>query len=111
MSAVDVVLFSEAIETIHVRIKCSNCGKEFLETSIPENIPELETKLMQHSCPQCKAESLSIAGKEYLIDEFEKLAQETGASIEIISMGHEDGIILKNTFTGIAAVLRFPVDF
>lgn len=111
-AAVDTLLFSEGIERLHVKIQCSNCEKEFLEASKEVDIPELETKISQTKCPNCKQEgSLDIISKDYLIDEFERLCMETGASLEIIGMGHEDGIQLFKTFGGLAAILRYSLEW
>ncbi|MHA2403804.1 MAG: peptide chain release factor aRF-1 [Candidatus Kariarchaeaceae archaeon] len=110
-SAIDVLLFSEAIEKINAKIQCTNCKKSFLESTTPENMPELKTKVGQTDCPKCGKYSLTVVEDQYLVEEFEKLAEETGATIEVISMGHEDGVVLKNTFGGIAAILRFSFDW
>lgn len=111
LGAVDTLLFSEGIERIHVKIQCSNCEEEYLETVKEENIPEIETKVDNHTCPECGNETLEIIEQQYLIEEFERLAENTGADIEIIGLGHEDGRTLMNTFTGIAAILRFPINW
>jgi peptide chain release factor subunit 1 len=111
MAAVETLLFSEGIERVHGRIKCSNCNKEFLESSTEADFPALESKVSRFACPKCKQESLSVTSKEYLIDEFERKTIETGATLEVISTGHEDGMILLKTFTGLAAILRFPANW
>lgn len=110
-SAVETLLFSEGIETVHAKIECSNCGKQFLQGTTQGNIPLLETKVSQTDCPECNNPSLSIIEIQLLIEEFEKQAIDTGATIEVISTGHEDGLTLLNTFTGIAAILRFPINW
>lgn len=111
-SAVDILLFSEGIEKVQSKIECSNCQKQFIESTNWIDQQELKTKLKGTPCPNCKQEgTLSIKEDWELIDEFEKLALDTGASIEIVSIGHEDGQILLNSFTGIGALLRFPVDW
>ena len=112
LSAIDTLLFSEAIEKLHVKIQCSSCNKEFLEASKPEDVVVLQDKISKTPCPNCsKEETLSIINKEHLIDEFMTLAKDTGAEIEIIGVGHEDGQTLMKTFGGLAAILRFPVDW
>lgn len=111
-SAVDILLFSEGVEKVQSKIECSNCKKQFIESTNWIDQQELKTKLNGTPCPNCKQEgTLSIKEDWELIDEFEKLALESGASIEVVSIGHEDGQILLNSFTGIAALLRFPVDW
>ncbi|MCY3411283.1 MAG: peptide chain release factor aRF-1 [Candidatus Heimdallarchaeota archaeon] len=110
-SAVEIMLFSEEIDKLHVKIACSNCDKRFLESTSSVNLPELETKINDTTCPGCGNQSLSIESKQPIIEEFEKMAIDSGATIEIISTGHEDGLTLLNTFTGLAAILRFPIEW
>lgn len=112
LAAVETLLFSDGIQKVHVKIACSNCKKAFLEVTEENDIPVLETKISQIACPNCQAEStLKIAKKQYLIDGFVELAEASGAGIEVISLGHEDGVTLMKTFGGLAALLRFPVDW
>ncbi len=110
-SAVEIVLFSDGIEKIQSKIECSKCGKQFVESTSYINQQELATKLNETTCPKCKSNgTLSIIEDWELIDEFEKLSIETGAEIEVVSIQHEDGQILLNSFTGIGALLRFPFE-
>jgi peptide chain release factor subunit 1 len=110
-SAVDVVLFSDGIEKVQSRIECSNCNKQFIESTSFIDQEELKTKLNSATCPNCKkVGNLSIVETWDLIDEFEKLALDTGAEIEVVSVQHEDGQILLNSFTGIGAILRFAFE-
>ena len=110
-SAVETILFSDGIEKIQSKIECSKCKKQFIESTSFINQKELATKLLDTPCPVCKSTELSIIEDWELIDEFEKLALDTGAEIEVISIQHEDGQILLNSFTGIGALLRYPIDF
>ena len=45
-----------------------------------------------------------------LIDELTILAGHTSAEVSIISMDSEEGSTLKNSFGGIAAILRYPIN-
>ncbi|MCH8909086.1 MAG: peptide chain release factor aRF-1 [Candidatus Heimdallarchaeota archaeon] len=110
-SAVDILLFSEAIELMNVKIKCSNCRKEFVETATPIDFEGLKVKIKSTPCPKCGKKKLAVKEKKPLIQQFEELALETGAKIEVISMGHEDGQMLYKTFGGLAAILRFPIEW
>ncbi len=110
-AAVDVVLFSEKIDRIQYKIKCKKCGKEFIETVNAEDSVGIKRKISEYNCPNCNSVSLEIIQSEDLLDKYEKLALETGASIEIISASHEDGLTLLNTFTGIAAILRYSMEW
>jgi peptide subunit release factor 1 (eRF1) len=44
-----------------------------------------------------------------LIDDFARLAEYTNTEVEIISTETEEGQMLKNSFGGIAAMLRFQL--
>lgn len=111
-SAVEVLLFSEGIEKVQSKIECSNCKKQFIESTTWINQEELRVKLKDATCPKCKQEGkLSIVEDWELIDEFEKLSLDTGATMEVVSISHEDGQILLNSFTGIGAILRFPMEW
>jgi peptide chain release factor subunit 1 len=48
-----------------------------------------------------------VAETQDLIDNFAQLAEYTNAEVEIISSETEEGQMLKNSFGGIAAILRF----
>lgn len=111
LSAVDILMFSEGVEKIQLKIKCSECGKQFVESSDAKGKIEMQIKIKSFACPKCKKISLKIEEELMLISEFEKMAIDTGATIEIISTGHEDGLTLLNTFTGIGALLRFPIEW
>jgi peptide chain release factor subunit 1 len=42
-----------------------------------------------------------------LVDVYAELADRAGANLEIVSVETEEGQMLKNSFGGIAAILRF----
>jgi peptide chain release factor subunit 1 len=66
-----------------------------------------EQSLSGKPCPKCKAPSLAIAETQDLIDDFAQMAEYTNAEVEIISTETEEGQMLKNSFGGVAAILRF----
>ena len=45
-----------------------------------------------------------------LIDELSDLAESTGAEVHLISSGSEEGDSLMTAFSGLAGILRYPVD-
>ncbi|MEM2546772.1 MAG: hypothetical protein QXM37_03985 [Candidatus Bathyarchaeia archaeon] len=55
------------------------------------------------------APSLGIAETQELIEIFANLAEYTNTDVEIISTETEEGQMLKNSFGGIAAILRFKL--
>ncbi len=112
MAAVDTVLFSEGIEKTHLHIHCTKCDYRFIEVKEHGEPTKYELQIDNIPCPNCKEiGGLEIEKEEDLIDEIERLANETGAKIEVISTSHENGMELLKAFTGIAALLRYPVDF
>jgi peptide chain release factor subunit 1 len=52
---------------------------------------------------------LSVVETRDIIDDFADLAEQVGANIEVISTETEEGQMLKNSFGGIAAILRFKL--
>ena len=53
---------------------------------------------------------MEIIEKKDLIDELSDLAEKTGGTVEIISLGSEEGDSLDSAFGGIAGILRYPID-
>jgi len=68
-----------------------------------------EQSLLGKPCPKCKAPSLGITETQELIENFAQLAEYTNTEVEIISTETEEGQMLKNSFGGIAAILRFKL--
>lgn len=106
---VQTLLLSEGLNIIRTTVKCSACGNEFQETMKETALPPFEQSLIGKPCPKCKAPSLAIAETTDLIDDFAELAEQVGANVEIISTESEEGQMLKNSFGGIAAILRFKL--
>jgi peptide chain release factor subunit 1 len=72
-------------------------------------LPPFEQSLIGQPCPNCRAPSLSIYETVDLIDDYAELAARANANVEIISTESEEGQMLKNSFGGIAAILRFKL--
>jgi peptide chain release factor subunit 1 len=72
-------------------------------------LPPFEQSLIGQPCPNCKAPSLGVVDMQDLIEDYAELAEKVGANIEIVSTETEEGQMLKNSFGGIAAVLRFKL--
>jgi len=92
-----------------VTVKCSACNYQEQHTVKNKALQEFEQSLTGKPCPKCSATSLSILEKEDVIDDFAKLAEYTNTQVEIISTETEEGQMLKNSFGGVAALLRFNV--
>jgi peptide chain release factor subunit 1 len=107
--AVNILLLSEGLEMTRVTVKCGACNYEEKHTVKNKVVQEFEKSLTGKSCPKCNATSLTIAEKEDLIDDFARLAEYTNTQIEVISTETEEGQMLKNSFGGVAAILRFKI--
>jgi len=107
--AVKTLLLSEGLDVARVKVKCSACGYEGQQTVKGPMLASFEQSLVGKPCPNCKAPSLSVIDKQELIEDFAKLAEYTNTEVEIISDETEEGQMLKNSFGGIAAILRFKL--
>jgi peptide chain release factor subunit 1 len=105
--AVKTLLLSEVIDIARVIVKCSSCGYQEQETTKNQMLISFEQSLSAKSCPKCNLPTLAVAETEELIENFAKLAEYTNTEVEIISGETEEGQMLKNSFGGIAAMLRF----
>ena len=111
MAAVDTVLFSEDVEKRFFYIECKNCGQKGRESVEHDDITNFPYKLRSMTCPNCKKTgTFEITSEIDLIDEFEELANASGADIEVIGINHEMGAMLSRSFTGIGALLRYAID-
>jgi peptide chain release factor subunit 1 len=107
--AVQTLLLSEGLDVARVKIRCSACGYEEQQTVRGPMLVSFEQSLVGKPCPKCKAPSLSIVDKQELIEDFAKLAEYTNTEVEMISDETEEGQMLKKSFGGIAAILRFKL--
>jgi len=107
--AVQTLLLSEGLDIARVKIRCNACGYEEQQTVRGPMLLSFEQSLVGKTCPKCKAPSLSIIDKQELIEDFAKLAEYTSTEVEIISDETEEGQMLKNSFGGIAAILRYKL--
>ncbi|MEM2568001.1 MAG: peptide chain release factor aRF-1 [Candidatus Bathyarchaeia archaeon] len=105
--AVKTLLLSEGLDIARVKVKCSTCGHEEQQTVKGPMLTNFEQSLIGKPCPKCKAPSLSIVEKQELIENFAQLAECINTDVEIISEETEEGQMLKKSFGGIAAILRF----
>jgi len=104
---VDTLLLSEDIELVRVTVKCSSCDYIKHETMKTHEVPEFEQSISGKSCPKCSVPTLSVTDVQELIDELAELAEETGTNVEVLSGETEEGQMLKKSFGGIAAILRY----
>ncbi|NIR87354.1 peptide chain release factor 1 [Candidatus Bathyarchaeota archaeon] len=107
--AVKTLLLSEAVNLVRVTVKCTACDYVKQETMKDQEVLEFEQSLSEQGCPNCNAPALQLAEVKEVIDDLAELADQTGADVELISIETEEGQMLKNSFGGIAAILRFKL--
>jgi len=66
---------------------------------------------MAINCPKCNSNAFNIVDIRSLIEELGEIAESTGTNVEIISTETEEGEMLYSTFGGIAAILRYKIDY
>jgi peptide chain release factor subunit 1 len=104
---VDLLLVSEKINVLHVFTRCKNCGNVD-DSLIPQaNLIKFEQDVMATPCKKCNATGLYIDNTVDLVDELIEIAEKQNAKIAIISTETDEGVMLKNSFGGIAAILRY----
>jgi peptide chain release factor subunit 1 len=107
--AVRVLLLSDTLDIARVTSKCNACSYQEQQTMKSQMLTSFQQSLSGKSCPKCKAPALGVAETQDLIDNFAQLAEYTNADVEMISGETEEGQMLKNSFGGIAAILRFKL--
>ena len=107
--AVKTLLLSDGLDITRVKVKCSACGYEEQHTMKSQMLTSFEQSLSGKPCPKCQAPALGIAETQDLIENFAQLAEHANTEVEIISGETEEGQMLKNSFGGIAAILRFKL--
>ncbi len=105
--AVRTLLLSEGLEMTRVTVKCNACGYQEQQTMKNQALTDFSQELSGKHCPKCKASAFGVAETQDLIENFAQLAEYTNTEVEIISVETEEGQMLKKSFGGIVAILRF----
>ncbi|MCW4034745.1 MAG: peptide chain release factor aRF-1 [Candidatus Bathyarchaeota archaeon] len=104
---VDTLLLSEDIDLVRVTTKCNACDYTEQKTMKPYEVTEYEQQVSNSSCSKCNVPSVAISETIELIDELAELAEQTGTNVEVLSAETEEGQMLKKSFGGIGAILRY----
>jgi peptide chain release factor subunit 1 len=104
---VDLLLVSEKMNTLHVYTKCKNCSAVDDALILQANLVKFEQDLMATPCKKCNAAALYIDNTVDLVDELVGIAEKQNANIAVISTETDEGVMLKDSFGGIAAILRY----
>ncbi|MGB9713801.1 MAG: peptide chain release factor aRF-1 [Candidatus Bathyarchaeales archaeon] len=107
--AVKTLLLFEGLDVVRVKVRCNACGYEEQHTMKSQMLTGFEKDLFGKPCPKCKAPALGIAETQDLVDDFAQIAEYANTDVEMISDETEEGQMLKNSFGGIAAILRFKL--
>lgn len=106
---VATLLLSESLDVTRVTVKCISCNYINHETMKSLDVPEFEQSLSGKPCPKCGVPTLQVDDEKDLIEELAETAEQAGSNVEMISGETEEGQMLKNSFGGIAAILRFKL--
>jgi len=107
--AVKTLLLSEGLDVTRVTVNCTSCDYTKQETMKERKLLDFQQGLSGNPCPECKAPTLAVTETKDLIDDFAEMAEQVGSDVEVISLATEEGQMLKNSFGGIAATLRFKL--
>jgi len=107
MGAVDVLLLSEDLDLVRVKVKCSACGYEENKVMRSREVQKFKDGLPGAKCPKCGQTTLKLEEVRELIEDLAELAEQMGTRVEVISSATEEGRMLKETFGGVAGILRF----
>jgi peptide chain release factor subunit 1 len=107
MGIVDVLLLSENLRKLRIKIKCPTCGYTVERTIDEEKLDEYQVP----TCTQCQTSiPMEIVEKIDLIDELSDMADRTNATVSLISRDSEEGDSLFRAFSGIGGILRYAAD-
>ena len=106
MGAVDILLLSEDLTSMRKKFVCPNCGTEKYFTVKTQ----AEADKIEERCSNCN-ELLKEEESQDLADDFVEKAEEMNTEIEFISTETEEGMQLLRAFGGIAAILRYYVEY
>jgi peptide chain release factor subunit 1 len=109
--AVDTLLLSEKLDLFNVKLGCSNCEFSESKTVKEINLEDFSSNIQDESCPNCNSNSFNIVEKKTIIEELGEMAEAIGSEIDILSTETEEGEMLYSTFGGIAAILRYKIDY
>ena len=101
--AVDTLILSEKLDLYKIKLEC--------RTIKEKDLNRVKASIQDESCPKCSSNAFNIAEKISIIEELGETAEATGTSIDIISTEIEEGEMLYSTFGGIAAMLRYKIDY
>ena len=109
--AVDILLLSEKLNKKKINLGCSNCDHTENKVVDERSLGKFRDDVDDSSCPKCSSNSFKIIQIKSLIEVLGEVAESIGSDVEILSAETEEGESLYSTFGGIAAVLRYKIDY
>lgn len=107
MGAVDILLISDNLRKYRITLKCTNCDSIEYVTIARDEIEEYNPP----KCNNCKSSNImEIVERKDIIDELSEKIEKTGGKVLLISRNSEEGESLYSAFSGIAGILRYPLE-
>jgi len=108
---VDTLILSEKLDLYKIKLKCSNCGYTESRIIKERDLDRAKARIQEESCPKCTSNTFNVIEGVSIIEELGKIAETTGANVDILSTETEEGEMLYSTFGGISAILRYKLDY
>ena len=109
--AVDTLILSEKLNMYKIKLECSNCDYIEYRTVKEKDLSKVKNNIQEESCPKCSSNIFNIVESLSIIEELGEIAESTGTTVSILSTETEEGEMLYSTFGGIAAILRYKIDY
>ena len=103
---VRTLLVSEKFEESRATMRCPNGDYTEELTVSGKDSETIRHEFEGRTCPKCSA-ILEVSEIEDIVDELARVASQSGAEVEVISVQTEEGTMLKQGFGGIAAILKY----
>ncbi|RLF12077.1 MAG: peptide chain release factor 1 [Thermoprotei archaeon] len=104
--AVRTLLVSEGLDAVYVKATCPSCS--WAEEKVVKRDKLDDHKEAKSKCPVC-GQATSMEEKPAL-DYYIELAEASRTQVEVVSLATEEGKGLKESFGGVAAILRYAKD-
>ncbi len=101
VGAVDILLISEDMKTMHRVYECPSCDKTFQVDQKKANEPVF-------TCPDDQSQCQLVEEKD-IVDELAETCESFSTQLELISTDSSEGQMLLKAFGGIAAILRYQL--
>ncbi len=95
--SLDLLIISEDLNKVHYRYRCPQCGNTREHMTKPDG---------NVICDKCST-PMVLEEEEDLVEVFYRLADASGAKVEIISGNSDEGKLLQKAFGGMAGILRY----